>query len=139
MLELRGQGLNDQEILKRYLTAMDVEDVESLIPEQTEEDPAEQLSMQKLQAELGELNEKIEKLKSETALNYAKIESEYSGQKKTDAGIVNDETKLAIDGAQALNQIQLGRSAQSVGKAPGGITESTAKREYGLETNNQEE
>jgi chaperonin GroES len=138
MLELRGQGLNDQEILKRYLTAMDVEDVDSLIPEQTEEDPAEQMSLQKLQAELGELNEKIEKLKSETALNYAKIESEYSGQKKTDAGIVLDKDKVEIDAAQALNQIQLGRSAQSVGKAPGGITESTAKREYGLETNNQE-
>ena len=30
MLELRGQGLNDQEILRRYLLAMDTPDVEQL-------------------------------------------------------------------------------------------------------------
>ena len=138
MLELRGHGLDDMEITRRYLLAMDIDDVDALIPEQAEEDPAEQLTLQKLQAELSELNEKIEKLKSETALNYAKRDSEYHDQGKTVAGIANDETKLEIEGAQVLNQIELGRSQQSVGKAPGGITESTAKREYGLETNNQE-
>ncbi len=58
---------------------------------------------------------------------------------KTGAGIVNDERKLDIQEAQVANQIELGRSQQSVGKAPGGIKESTAKREYGLETNNQGE
>lgn len=139
MLELRGQGLNDKEINRRYLLAMNINDIEKIIPEDDQEDPAEQTALQKIQAELEELVAKIEKIKSETALNYAKIESEYAEQKKDMAGIVNDEKKLAIDGAQTLNQIQLGRSQQSIGKAPGGVTESTMKREYGLETNNQED
>ena len=139
MLELRGQGLDDIEILKRYLTAMDIEDVDGLFPQEQAEDPTEQLTMQKLEAELAELNEKIEKLKSETVLNYAKAESERYVPGKTVAGIENDDKKLELEGASMLNQIQLGRSQQSIGKAPDGVSDYTAKREYGLESNNKEE
>ncbi len=139
MLELRGQGLDDREILKRYLKAMDIDDIEALMPEEQQDDPAKQLSMQKIQAELDELTEKIEKMKSETALNYAKEASEYYNQGKTVAGVKNDDRKLDLDAASTVNQIQLGRSAQSIGKAPGGVTEYTAKREYGLESNNKTE
>ena len=138
MLELQGAGLNDQEILRRYLIALDVQDIEKLFPDPNVQDPQEQLTMEKIQTELDELRAKIDKLRSETALNYAKIESEYKIQKKTEAGIENDQDKILLEGAQTLNQIELGRSQQSIGKAPSGITESTAKREYGLETNNQE-
>ena len=137
MLELRGQGLDDMEILKRYLKAMDIEDVDGLFPQDQVEDPTEQLTMQKLQAELAELNEKIEKLKSETALNYAKVESERYVPDKTVASIENDDKKIKLEGANVLNQIQLGRSQQSIGKAPDGVTDYTAKREYGLESNNK--
>ncbi len=45
--------------------------------------------------------------------------------------------KLDIEEASVANQIELGRTQMSIGKAPEGITESTAKREYGLEINNQ--
>jgi chaperonin GroES len=139
MLELRGSGLNDQEILLRYLTALDIEDVDAIIPdEQAEPGPEEQLSMAKLQAEVEELTAKIEKLRSETELNYAKLESEYADVQRTKAGITNDDKKIALESASILNQIQLGRSQQSIGKAPAGIKPSTAKREYGLETNNKE-
>jgi DNA-binding transcriptional MerR regulator len=128
------------EIMRRYLLAMNINDVEKILPEEDgQPDPAEQMQMQQMQAELEELSAKIEKLQSETALNYAKIESEYSGRVKTEAGIYNDDRKLDISEAQVLNQIQLGRSQQSVGKAPAGVTESTAKREYGLRSNNQGE
>lgn len=139
MLELRGQGLNDQEIMRRYLLALDIEDVEKILPdEQAEPDPREQLELDKLQSEVEELQAEIEKIRSETDLNYAKLEKEYAGVRKTDAGITNDDKKIALEGASLLNQIQLGRSQQSIGKAPAGIKPSTAKREYGLETNNQE-
>ena len=139
MLELRGQGLNDMEINRRYLLAMNINDIEKILPEEGgQPDEAEQMQMQKLQGELEELSAKVEKLQSETELNYAKIESEYGGLHKTAAGITNDERKLDINAAQVMNQIQLGRSQQSVGKAPKGITESTVKREYGLKTNNKE-
>ena len=138
MLELRGQGLNDQEINRRYLLAMDINDIEKIIPDEEQADPAEQMQMETLKAELEELSAKIEKLKSEAALNYAKIESEYKGLIKTEAGITNDGRKVDISEAQTLNQIQLGRSQQSVGKAPEGVKKNTLKREYGLESNNQE-
>ncbi|WP_456442272.1 hypothetical protein [Psychroserpens sp.] len=140
MLELRGQGLNDQEINRRYLLAMDINDIEKIIPsEQLEQsNPAEQMQMEKMQADLEELSAKIEKLRSETALNYAKIESEYKGLVKTEAGILNDERKVDLSELQTMNQIQLGRSQQSIGKAPEGVTKSTMKREYGLKSNNQE-
>lgn len=138
MLELRGQGLNDLEIMRRYLLALDIEDVENILPDQEQEDPAAQLELQKLQQEVAELAAKVAKLQSETELNYAKLESEYAGIAKTQAGITNDDKKIALEGASLLNQIQLGRSQQSIGKAPAGLKESTLKREYGLETNNQE-
>ena len=138
MLELRGQGLNDQEINRRYLLAMDINDIEKILPDEEQADPAEQMQLETLKAELEELSAKIEKLKSEAALNYAKIESEYKGLIKTEAGITNDGRKVDISEAQTLNQIQLGRSQQSVGKAPEGVKKNTLKREYGLESNNQE-
>ena len=138
MLELRGQGLNDMEIMRRYLLALDVDDIDALMPDPNQENPAEQMSMQKMQAEIAELSAKIDKLKSETELNYAKIEKEYGGIRKTDAGIVNDSRKLDIQEAQTLNQIQLGRSQQSLGRDTGkGESQVNTGREYGLETNNQ--
>jgi len=65
MLELRGQGLNDQEILRQYLLALDIEDVEKFMPQDNQPDPAEQLAMQKLQSEIEELQAKVAKLNAE--------------------------------------------------------------------------
>lgn len=138
MLELSGRGLNDLEILRRYLLALDVPDIDKLMPKEEQQDPMEALTIQKMQVEIQELSAKVEKLISETQLNYAKINSEQAEQTRTAAGIQNDDRKIALQGAQVLNQIEVGRSQQSIGKAPGGIKESTAKREYGLETNNKE-
>lgn len=139
MLELRGQGLNDMEIMRRYLLAMDIQDVETILPnEEVEPTPEEQLSLEKLQLENDELSAKIDHLRSEIELNYGKLNSEYAGVERTQAGIANDEKKIALESASVLNQINQARSQQSIGKAPAGIKPSTAKREYGLETNNQE-
>jgi hypothetical protein len=138
MLELKGQGLNDQEIMRRYLLAMEIQDVDSLFPDEAQTDPTEELNMKKLQEEIRELTAKIAKMESETALNYAKIESEQALQGKTQAGIENDDEKIVLESAKVLNQFNQGRSQQSLGKAPNGLTESTMKREYGLKTNNQE-
>lgn len=140
LLELRGQGLDDMEIMKRYLKALDVDDIDSFFPEEEEGgDQAEQLSMQKMQLDMDELSAKIDKLKAETKKIYAEIPTSEVKQAKDIAGITNDERKLDLEEVSVANQIELGRSQQSIGKAPEGITESTAKREYGLETNNQGE
>jgi chaperonin GroES len=128
LLELQGQGLNDMEIKRRYLTAMDVEDIEKFFPQEQEgPDQTEQLTLQKLQAEIEELSAKIAKLQSETELNYGKLEKEYGGIRKVDAGIVNDSRKLDIEEAKTLNELAKGDAEE----------DSVAKREYGLETNNQ--
>jgi chaperonin GroES len=138
LLDLRGQGLDDKEILRRYLIALDIEDIEAFFPEESEGGkPEEQMAMQKMQLDLEELNAKIEKLKAETAKINAEIPHAEVKQAKDVAGIENDARKLDIEEASVANQIEVGRSQMSIGKAPNGIKESTAKREYGLETNNQ--
>ena len=138
MLELRGQGLNDQEILRQYLLALDIEDVERFFPAEDEPNPEEELTVQKIQAEIAELSAKVNKLNAETQKIYAEVPKIQVSQEETIAGIENDRIKLALQDKQISGQLELGRSQQSLGKAPGGLKESTMKREYGMKSNNQE-
>jgi chaperonin GroES len=139
LLELRGQGLDDKEILRRYLLALDIEDIEKFFPEDDAGAQKEQLVMQEMQLKLEELSAKVEKLKAETEKIYAEIPGAQVRQVKDAAGIENDARKLDLEEASIANQIELGRTQMSLGKAPNGLKESTLKREYGLETNNQGE
>lgn len=140
MLELRGQGLDDQEIIRRYLAAMDIEDIEQLFPQEEQADPMEQLSMQKLQLEVQELQAKIEKVMADTQLVLAKVGSEQAGQAKTSAGIINDERKITLAGVQTMANVQAGQEKANIERGKMAISGPTAdNREYGLETNNMEE
>jgi chaperonin GroES len=130
MLELRGQGLNDQEILRQYLLALDIEDVEKFMPQDDSPDPAEQLAMQKLQAEIAELSAKVAKLNAETQQIIATIPGKQLEQDKLISDMDNNMIDLALKDKQISGQLELGRSQQSLGKAPGGLKESTIKREY---------
>jgi len=51
-------------------------------------------------------------------------------QEKTIADMDNDAIDLALKDKQISGQLELGRSQQSLGKAPDGLKESTVKREY---------
>ena len=133
MLELRGQGLNDMEIMRRYLLAMDINDVEAILPKEDTPDPVKQAEAQKVQLESEEIAAKIEKLKSETELNYAKLGSEYKGQQKVDDDAILGAQELGIKEEQVRGQLELGRSQQSLGKAPGGLKDNTLRKEYGIE------
>ena len=158
MLDLRGQGLDDMEILRRYLAAMEVDNIEALFPDEEQQDPTEQLSMQKLQLEMQELQAKIAKIESETQLNYAKAQSESIEPIRKQAGIDNDSRKLGLQSAQVMNQIQLGQANQIETQRTNLSKEDNERvklesqanqrnqdivkqlnlgREYGLETNNQ--
>jgi len=130
MLELRGQGLNDQEILRQYLLALDIEDVERFFPVEDQSDPEKELTVKKLQVEVDELNAKIEKLRAETQKILAEIPKAQLEQEKTIEEMDNDKIDLALKDKQISGQLELGRSQQSLGKAPGGLKESTVKREY---------
>jgi len=146
MLELRGQGLNDQEILKRYLLSMDIEDIDMIIPKEEQENPREQLSLQKLQLELEELSSKIKNLDADTELILAKVQTESIEPDRKLSGIINDKDKLTLQGLSAFNQMQhndkkLGLEDKKIGvQQVNKINQNTnfMKREYGLETNNQE-
>jgi len=146
MLELRGQGLNDQEILKRYLLSMDIEDIDMIIPKEEQENPMEQLSLQKLQLELEELSSKIKNLDADTELILAKVQTESIEPDRKLSGITNDKDKLTLQGLSAFNQMQhndkkLGLEDKKIGvQQVNKINQNTnfMKREYGLETNNQE-
>ncbi len=132
MLDLRGQGLDDQEIIKRYLLAMDIDDVEQLFPEK-QVDPAEELSMQKLQLEVQELQAKINKVIADTQLVLAKVGSEQAEQAKTTSGIVNDGRKLNLAETQTIHEMnQDERELTLEGLKSFGQPD-------GLMTNNQEE
>ena len=132
MLDLRGQGLDDQEIIKRYLLALDIDDVEQLFPEK-QVDPAEELSMQKLQLEVQELQAKINKVIADTQLVLAKVGSEQAEQAKTTSGIVNDGRKLNLAETQTIHEInQDERELTLEGLKSFGQPD-------GLMTNNQEE
>lgn len=139
LLELKGQGLNDREILKQYLTALDVEDIDRFLPEEEQPDPEESLTLQKLQAEIAELMAKVEKMNAETQKTLAEVPKVQIEQEQLIDGMDNDKIKLALQDKQISGQLELGRSQQSLGKAPGGLKESTMKREYGLKSNNQED
>jgi chaperonin GroES len=134
MLELRGQGLNDMEIMRRYLLAMDIADVDKIISDEDQENPAEQLSVEKMQEEINELRAKINKINSEADLNYAKIESAYSVAGKKVAEIDQGDRELDIKEAQTINQIELGRTQQSLGKAPVERSDDTIRKEGGTKT-----
>ena len=146
MLELRGQGLNDQEILKRYLLSMDIEDIDMIIPKEEQENPMEQLSLQKLQLELEELSSKIKNLDADTELILAKVQTESIEPDRKLSGIINDKDKLTLQGLSAFNQMQhndkkLGLEDKKIGVQQVNKTNQNTnfmKREYGLETNNQE-
>lgn len=146
MLELRGQGLNDQEILKRYLLSMDIEDIDMIIPKEEQENPMEQLSLQKLQLELEELSSKIKNLDANTELILAKVQTESIEPDRKLSGIINDKDKLTLQGLSAFNQMQhndkkLGLEDKKIGVQQVNKTNQNTnftKREYGLETNNQE-
>ena len=139
LLELRGQGLDDKEILRRYLLALDIEDIDKFFKEDDLGAQKEQLVMQEMQVKIEELSAKVEKLKAETEKIYADIPGSQVKQQKDVAGISNDARKLDLEEASIANQIELGRTQMSLGKAPNGLKENTLKREYGLETNNQGE
>ena len=62
MLELRGQGLNDMEIMRRYLLAMDINDVEAILPKEDTPDPVKQAEAQK--ASVGKVKRLQQRLRS---------------------------------------------------------------------------
>lgn len=106
LLELRGQGFNDKEITKRYLKALQIEDVDELL--ESEEGPgiAEQLEIQEIQAKVEKTMAEIEKVRAETQHVMEEIRSERVSQQVQESGVEFDRQKLEIERAQTVADIQ---------------------------------
>ena len=131
LLEMKGQGLNDREINKRYLEALQVENIEALIPEKEQPNPILELEIQTKQAEIekivmetsvkrieaGKIVEdaelesrlkqaEIEKVVAETELIAEKIMTEKNDQEVKRAGVGFDVEKLRLEKAEILANIE---------------------------------
>jgi chaperonin GroES len=98
LMGMVGTGLNDREIQKRYLEALNIEDAEKVLPPEGQQEqvpPEMQVEMAKLEIEKGKLE--IERIKAES--NAALIESKI---RKNDADIKRSEATARNTEQQAL-------------------------------------
>ena len=108
LLDMKGQGYNDAEIDRRYMDAIGIENIETIIPEQKEPDPAQE-------AELEYTLAKADKERSEAELNREKVNSEVMEQNVSQAGANLDQQKLIIEKARAANDIKLAKQQTTAG------------------------
>ena len=106
LLEMKGQGLNDEKINKRYLEALQVENIDELIPDEQEPDPIMELEIQAKQAEIEKTVAEQGKVAAETQLLREKIQTEKVEQEVKMLGTDFDKTKLKIEEAQTISDIK---------------------------------
>ena len=106
LLKMKGQGLNDDEINRRYLQALQVEDIEGLIPEQQEPDPAQDLQLAALQQQVGKLVAEQGEIAAKTNFITEQINTEKMTQYVKQMGTEFDDRKLKLEEAQTLNDIK---------------------------------
>lgn len=108
LLSLKGQGYNDLEIDRRYLEALGIEHIESILPEEKEPDPT-------TEAEVDLTIAKAERERAAAALDMEKVNSEVMEQNVSQAGARLDAEKLRIEKARAANDIKLAKAQTTAG------------------------
>lgn len=113
LLEIKGQGLNDEEINKRYLEALQIENIDELLLKEQGPDPILELEIQTKQAglekiivELGKITAEQNKLAAEAELIVEKINSERNEQQIKQRGVGFDEAKLELERAEIIASIK---------------------------------
>ena len=166
LLEIKGQGLNDEEINKRYLEALQIENIEELLLKEQGPDPMLELEIQKKHAELEKIVAERNKLVADAELIVEKINSERNEQQVKQSGVAFDEVKLQLERAEIiasikeredklkletaklLSDIEIGRKKIDIGskkidnsKLEGKTAETNIQgsyREKGMTSNNEE-
>lgn len=115
LLTMKGQGLDDNEINRRYLEALQVEDIESLFPKEPAPDPLRDLAIAELQEKVGKLVAEQGEIAAKTQKVVEETNTEKMTQYVKQMGTVFDDRKLKLEEAQTLNDIK--------------STEATNKRE----------
>jgi len=98
LMEIRGQGLNDMEIMRRHLVAMGIEDIAGLLPDPNQPpppDPKIEVEKEKLRLKSVELQIEIQRSVIEEKEKMSKILKNWSGAVKDLA-----QAEAAEEGAQ---------------------------------------
>ena len=106
LLEMRGSGLDDNEIVKRYLEALQIENIEGLFPKEEQEDPIQELEIIAKQADIELTIAEQGKVAAETELVVEKIQTEKVEQEVKMLGTDFDKKKLELEEAQTINNIK---------------------------------
>ena len=111
LLAMKGQGLVDEEINRRYLEALQIENIETLLPPEDQVDPLLELELQTKQVELEKAQAELKKTDAETELILEKINTEQVLQQVKQSAAASDQAKLTIEKAKVLADIE-GREKQ---------------------------
>ena len=113
LLQIVGKGLNDMMIYRRYVEALGIEDVESIM---TKKDPMqEKLAMLTLQQQM----EQVQNMKAQTALIAEKINESQVKQAVEAAKVQLDRAQMLLDTAIADDDMQRKRfEAEQAAKEP---------------------
>ena len=113
---MMGSGLNDREIQKRYLEALETPDIEKLLPPEDKEEPPPpeiQIEMEKLALEKEKLAIEQEKVAGANALieskirkNEADIKRSEATARKTDMDALTNEQTEKLDNLTKVVQMQ---------------------------------
>ena len=107
LLDMRGQGFDDNEINKRYLKALQIDDIEGLIPKEAPPpDPIEELALADKQADIQVKMSESNKIAVESELVAEKIQTEKVAQQVKMMGTDFDRKKLQLEEAQTINNIK---------------------------------
>jgi len=106
LLAMKGQGLNDNEINRRYLEALQIEDIEGLILKEPEADPLRDLAVAELQEKVGKLVAEQGEIAAKTQKVVEETNTEKMVQYVKQMGTKFDEFKLKLEETQTLNDIK---------------------------------
>ena len=116
LLELMGSGLNDREIKKRYLQALNIDDIEKILPSETEKPPPDpEITIKEKEVEIEQQRVMIEKerLEIDKSLANAKIKKSeadtarsYESAEKTKSEAVVDAHMQKLDSLTKVVQMQ---------------------------------
>lgn len=100
LMQMVGSGLNDREIQRRYLEALDIPDIEKLMPpEGAEEEPPPEFQIEMAKIEIEQQKLEIEKIRAEAdaALIQSKIRKNDADIKRSEATARETERKAITD------------------------------------------
>lgn len=105
LLTMKGQGLNDDEINRRYLEALQIEDIEGLIPKKPAPDPLKELTIVELQQQIGKLVAEQGEIAAKTQKVVEETNTEKMNQYVKQMGTTFDDRKLKLEEAQTMHDI----------------------------------